>query len=81
MRESLVNRLSRYEGLGMLAVFFGQYLSMITGPFLIVLGLGIWNPVLFLGGLISLRLFFACCDLQQALADRFEKQGRAEGGT
>lgn len=70
MYESLAKRLAGYEGWALLGLFFGQYLMVVTGPALIVLGLGIWNPYLVLAGLISLRLLFLCCDLQRDVTER-----------
>ncbi len=65
MYESLTKRLADSESLALLGLFFGQYLMVLAGPSLIVLGLGLWNPFLMFGGLLSLRFLFLFCNLQE----------------
>jgi hypothetical protein len=69
MYESLAKRLVVYESGALLGLFFGQCLTVVTGPLLIILGFGVWNPFLVLGGLLSLRCFVLACQLQVDVMD------------
>lgn len=65
MYDSLIKRLANNYGPSLLGVFFGQYLIVVLGPALIILGFGIWNPFIVLAGLLSLRLLPLLTHLQQ----------------
>lgn len=77
MYQSVVKRLAGHEGWALLGLFFGQYLMVVAGPALLVIGLGLWNPFFVLGGLIALRFLFWCCDLQKAITDLIEAEEKA----
>ena len=64
MYESVTKRLACCENAALLGLYAGQYLTIVFGPALVVLGLGLWNPLLLLGGLLLCRLFFLFHRLQ-----------------
>ena len=49
--------LEAQEGLGLILFVWLVFLSLLGGIVLMLIGIMLWNPWLFLGGLISLRLF------------------------
>lgn len=49
--------LGAQKGLGLILFVWVVFLSLLGGIVLMLIGIMVWNPWLFLGGLISLRLF------------------------
>lgn len=49
--------LEAQKGLGLILFVWVVFLSLLGGIVLMMIGIMVWNPWLFLGGLLSLRLF------------------------
>lgn len=79
MYDSVAKRLVVYEGGALLGLYFGQCLTLLAGPALLILGFGLWNPFLVLGGLVSLRLFALFCNLQGDVTDYMVAREKAGG--
>lgn len=78
MYGALAKRLAGYQGAALLGLFLAQYLMVLTGPALIVLGGWLWNPFLVLAGLFALRLLFLFCDLQKDVAEHLVSKADAK---
>lgn len=65
MYDYIAKRLVEYESWALIGLFTAQYLMVTAGPALLILGFGVWNPFIVLAGLLSIRLLFFFCDLQQ----------------
>ena len=72
MYESMTKRLACRENAALLGLYLGQYLTVVFGPALIAMGFTLWNALLVVGGVLTLRLFFLLSRLQ---ADVMEEIG------
>lgn len=79
MYESVTKRLACCEGATLLGLYLGQFLTIVFGPALILLGLGLWNPLPILTGLLLVRLLFLFHRLQtDVLEEVTAREHRAE---
>jgi hypothetical protein len=76
MYESLIQRLAAHQSASLLGLFFSQYLMVVCGPALIILGFGIWNPIALILGLLSLRLLIFLIDLQDDVIKQIARNER-----
>jgi len=79
MYDRVTKRLACRENAALLGLYMGQYLTVVFGPALIVLGLGLWNPLPILGGLLLVRLFFLCLQLQADVMEEIRVSERRAG--